>query len=70
MASIQEFSYFIIYVQTLLYDNVAECETRIAKTIMSEEELFWKTYDKGKKLLEDNIISQQHVLPGLSIPHS
>ncbi|KAL3995589.1 alanine--tRNA ligase [Acanthocheilonema viteae] len=49
---------------TLLYDSVAKCETVIAKTIMSEEELFWKSYDKGSKLLEDNIASHQHMLPG------
>uniref|UniRef100_A0A0R3S5H3 Alanine--tRNA ligase n=1 Tax=Elaeophora elaphi TaxID=1147741 RepID=A0A0R3S5H3_9BILA len=49
---------------TLLYDNVAECETVIAKMVMSEEELFWKSYDKGNKLLENNIASQQHVLRG------
>ncbi|VDK87319.1 unnamed protein product [Litomosoides sigmodontis] len=49
---------------TLLYDNVAEYETVITETIVSEEELFWKTYDKGSKLLEKNIASQEHVLPG------
>ncbi|VDM09542.1 unnamed protein product [Wuchereria bancrofti] len=49
---------------TLLYNSVAACETVIAKTIMSEEQLFWRTYDKGCKLLEHDIASQQHVLSG------
>uniref|UniRef100_A0A0R3QQ21 Alanine--tRNA ligase n=1 Tax=Brugia timori TaxID=42155 RepID=A0A0R3QQ21_9BILA len=49
---------------TLLYNNVAACETVIAKTVMSEEQLFWRSYDKGCKLLEHNIASQQHVLSG------
>ncbi|EFO19940.2 alanyl-tRNA synthetase [Loa loa] len=49
---------------TLLYDSVAACETIIVKTVMSEEQLFWKSYDKGTKLLEHNIASQQHILPG------
>lgn len=52
---------------TLLYNNVAACETVIAKTVMSEEQLFWRSYDKGCKLLEHNIASQQHVLSGIVV---
>ncbi|VDO77009.1 unnamed protein product [Onchocerca flexuosa] len=49
---------------TSLYDSVAACETIIAETVMSEEQLFWKSYDKGNKLLQQNIASHSHVLPG------
>ncbi|KAM3718893.1 Alanine--tRNA ligase, cytoplasmic [Dirofilaria immitis] len=49
---------------TSLYGNVAAYETIIAETVMSEERLFWKSYDKGIKVLQQNITSQSHILPG------
>ncbi|MCP9262171.1 Alanine--tRNA ligase, cytoplasmic [Dirofilaria immitis] len=48
---------------TSLYGNVAAYETIIAETVMSEERLFWKSYDKGIKVLQQNITSQSHILP-------
>uniref|UniRef100_A0A915PJ80 Alanine--tRNA ligase n=1 Tax=Setaria digitata TaxID=48799 RepID=A0A915PJ80_9BILA len=49
---------------TLLYEDIAASETVIAETIRSEEQLFWKSYDKGHKLLQHNIVSYPHLLPG------
>ncbi|VDN05929.1 unnamed protein product [Thelazia callipaeda] len=54
------------FVQTMavLYESVSSVEKLIAETISSEEQLFWKSFDKGKKLLLQNIAHSPEVLPG------